>query len=133
MRRAFLAGVTALALGLPAVAAAQQDPIRIGILVALEGAFAEGGRDGIRGIEMALRSVNNQIAGRRLETVIAPTDTRPDTAVRQARKLIEQDRVDFIIGPLSGSEGIAIRDYAKTQPDKTFINGVLRRARDDVG
>ncbi|WP_114376297.1 ABC transporter substrate-binding protein [Elioraea thermophila] len=122
MRRAFLAGVTALALGLPTVAVAQE-PIRIGILVALEGAFAEGGRDGIRGIEMALRSVNNQIAGRRLETVIAPTDTRPDTAVRQARKLIEQDRVDFIIGPLSGSEGIAIRDHAKTQPDKTFING----------
>jgi ABC-type branched-subunit amino acid transport system substrate-binding protein len=44
--------------------------------------------------------------------------------VRQARKLIEQDRVDFIIGPLSGSEGIAIRDYAKTIPDRTIINGI---------
>ena len=123
MRRSFLAAAAALALGLPGAAAAQQEPIRIGILVALEGAFAEGGRDGIRGIELALRTVNNQIGGRRIETVIAPTDTRPDTAVRQARKLIEQDRVDFIIGPLSGSEGIAIRDYAKTVPDKTFING----------
>jgi ABC-type branched-subunit amino acid transport system substrate-binding protein len=56
--------------------------------------------------------------------VVAPTDTTPDTTVRQARKLIEQDQVDFIIGPLSGSEGIAMRDYAKTIPDKTVINGI---------
>jgi len=27
-----------------------------------------------------------------------------------------------VISPLSGSEGIAIRDYAKTKPDMTFIN-----------
>jgi ABC-type branched-subunit amino acid transport system substrate-binding protein len=122
MRRSFLAAAAALALTLPGGAAAQE-PIRIGVLVALEGAFAQGGRDGIRGIELALATVNNTIGGRRIETVIAPTDTRPDTAVRQARRLIEQDRVDFVIGPLSGSEGIAIRDYAKTVPDKTFING----------
>lgn len=122
MRRSFLAAAAALALALPAPAVAQE-PIRIGILVALEGAFSEGGRDGVRGVEMALRQVNHMAGGRRIETVIAPTDTRPDTAVRQARKLIEQDRVDFVIGPLSGSEGIAIRDYAKTVPNSTFING----------
>ena len=28
-----------------------------------------------------------------------------------------------MIGPLSGSEGIAVKDYAKTQPEITFING----------
>ncbi|MEO1469377.1 MAG: ABC transporter substrate-binding protein, partial [Pseudomonadota bacterium] len=47
-----------------------------------------------------------------------------DSAVRAARKLVEQDGVDFIIGPLSGSEGIAIRDCSKTQPQVTFINGI---------
>jgi ABC-type branched-subunit amino acid transport system substrate-binding protein len=46
----------------------------------------------------------------------------PDSAVRAVRKLVEQDRVDVVISPLSGSEGIAIRDYTKTQPDMTFIN-----------
>ena len=44
-------------------------------------------------------------------------------ATRMARKLIEQDKVDIIVGPLSGSEGIAMRDYSKTIPDKTVING----------
>jgi ABC-type branched-subunit amino acid transport system substrate-binding protein len=122
-RRAVLgaAGAVAASSGLQAQA---QPPIKIGILVALEGAFAAGGSDGVRNVELALRQANNTAGGRRIETIVAPTDTRPDTAVRQARKLNEQDQVDFIVGPLSGSEGIAIRDYAKTIPNKTVINGI---------
>ena len=38
--------------------------------------------------------------------------------------MVEQDGVDIVIGPLSGSEGIAIRDYSKTQPGVTFLNGI---------
>jgi ABC-type branched-subunit amino acid transport system substrate-binding protein len=122
-RRAVLGAVGAAAM--PATVSAQaQPPIKIGILVALEGAFAAGGADGVRNVELALRQARNMAGGRRIETIVAPSDTRPDTAVRQARKLIEQDQCDFIIGPLSGSEGIAMRDYAKTIPTKTVINGI---------
>lgn len=113
--------IGAILAGSPAFA---QETIKIGILVALEGAFAEGGKDGVRNVELALRQVNNMVAGKKIETVVAPTDTTPDTTIRQARKLIEQDKVDLIVGPLSGSEGIAMRDYAKTIPDKTVINGI---------
>ncbi len=123
MKRFLTASVAigAILAGSPAFA---QETIKIGILVALEGAFADGGKDGVRNVELALRQVNNTIAGKKVETVVAPTDTTPDTTIRQARKLIEQDKVDFIVGPLSGSEGIAMRDYAKTIPDKTVINGI---------
>jgi branched-chain amino acid transport system substrate-binding protein len=44
-------------------------------------------------------------------------------AVNAVRKLVEQDKVDLVVGPLSGGEGIAVKDYAKTQPNMTFING----------
>ena len=123
MKKAFIASVSAMALLLPAGAMAQE-PIKIGILVALEGAFAAGGADGVRNVELALKQAGSMAGGRQIETVVAPTDTTPDTTIRQARKLIEQDKVDFIIGPLSGSEGIAMRDYAKTIPDKMVINGI---------
>jgi branched-chain amino acid transport system substrate-binding protein len=36
---------------------------------------------------------------------------------------VEQDKVDIMVGPLSGSEGIAVKNYSKTQPNITFING----------
>jgi branched-chain amino acid transport system substrate-binding protein len=123
MKRLFVASVSAAALMLPGMALAQ-DTIKIGILVALEGAFAAGGADGVRNVELALKKVGGMAGGKKIETVVAPTDTTPDTTIRQARKLIEQDGVDFIIGPLSGSEGIAMRDFAKTIPDKTVINGI---------
>lgn len=123
MKKALIATVSTLALTLPGAALAQ-DAIRIGVLVALEGAFAAGGADGVRNLEMAIAERGGAVAGRPIEVVIAPTDTTPDSAIRQARKLIEQDGVDFIIGPLSGSEGIAIRDFAKTHPEVTFINGI---------
>ena len=44
-------------------------------------------------------------------------------AVNATRKLVEQDKVDIMVGPLSGGEGIAVKDYSKTQPQVTFING----------
>jgi ABC-type branched-subunit amino acid transport system substrate-binding protein len=117
---------TAAAASLVATAAWAQDndPIKIGVLATLEGTYTVLGEDSIRGFELALKEWNNEVAGRPIEYVVASTDTTPDTAVRQARKLVEQDEVDFIIGPLSGSEGIALRDYAKSVPQTTIINGI---------
>ena len=43
--------------------------------------------------------------------------------MRAVRKLVEQDKVELVIAPLSGSEGIAVKDYAKSKPDITFVNG----------
>jgi branched-chain amino acid transport system substrate-binding protein len=114
---------TAAVLAIMAPAAAMaQDTIKIGLMAPQEGVFTEPGNDGIRGFELALAKYNGEINGKKIEWVLGPTDATPDTASRIARKLIEQDQVDFIIGPLSGSEGIALRDYAKTIPDKTIIN-----------
>jgi branched-chain amino acid transport system substrate-binding protein len=117
--------VTAVAAGLIAGAGTAQagETIKIGLLVPQEGVFTEPGNDSIRLFKMALDERKNEVAGKKIEWVLGPSDATPDTAVRQARKLVEQDEVDFIIGPLSGSEGIAMRDYAKTVPHKTIING----------
>ena len=37
---------------------------------------------------------------------------------------MEQEDADVLIGPLSGDEGIAVANYAKEHPDKTFVNGI---------
>lgn len=113
---------TVAALALLAPAAAMAETIKIGLLAPQEGVFTEPGNDGIRGFQLALNKFNGEINGNKIEWVLGPTDATPDRAVREARRLIEQEGVDFILGPLSGSEGLALRDYAKTIPDKTIIN-----------
>jgi branched-chain amino acid transport system substrate-binding protein len=102
---------------------AQQAPVKIGLLATLEGPFAAGGADGMRGAELAVKQRGGVVAGRKIEIIKASSDAKPDVAVNATRKLVEQDKVDIMVGPLSGSEGIAVKDYAKTQPNTTFING----------
>ena len=77
----------------------------------------------MRGAELAIRERGGVVAGRKIEMIKASSDAKPDVAVNSARKLVEQDKVDILVGPLSGGEGIAVKDYSKTQPQVTFING----------
>lgn len=105
------------------VPAYADDTIKVGLLATLEGAFTVLGQDGVRGAELALKEHNYTAGGKKLEIVKGSSDASPDSAVKAARKLVEQDGVKILIGPLSGDEGLAIKDYAKTKPDVTFVNG----------
>jgi branched-chain amino acid transport system substrate-binding protein len=117
---AALGTVATIALVAPAAA---QETIKIGLLATLEGPFAAGGQDGMRGAELAVKERNGMVAGKKIEILKASSDAKPDVAVNATRKLVEQDKVQIMVGPLSGSEGIAVKDYSKTQPGVTFING----------
>ena len=51
------------------------------------------------------------------------SDATPDKAVAEARRLVENVGVKILLGPLSGDEGVAVANYAKSTPDVTFVNG----------
>ncbi len=100
-----------------------EDSIKVGLLATLEGPFTVLGQDGVRGAELAFKEANYTAGGKTIDVVKGSSDASPDSAVKAARKLVEQDGVKILIGPLSGDEGLAVKDYAKTQPSATFING----------
>jgi len=124
-RRLALAGGIAATLALAAlpVGALAQDTLRIGGLTTLEGPFAEPGKDSFRGMELAFEEVGYTVAGKKIEFIKASSNGNPDVALQSVRRLVEQDKTQIVIGPLSGSEGIRLRDYAKTVPAVTFFNG----------
>ena len=109
----------------PAEAAPANDGvIKIGVVATLEGAFKVLGEDAVRGVDMAVAEFGGEIAGKKIEMITASSDAaKPEVALAAARKLVEKDNVDIVVGPLSGDEGLAIKEYAKTQPEKTFVNG----------
>ena len=111
--------------------------IKIGIFSNNEGAFApfEGQTWGgamLPLIERGATAKSNPtdgvdgatIAGKTIEIVYGGSDSTPDKAVEEARRLVEQENVDILVGPLSGSEGIAVANYSKGQPGVTFVNGI---------
>jgi branched-chain amino acid transport system substrate-binding protein len=122
-RRTLLAMMLSTGLCAPGMVLADDGTIKIGILATFEGPFTVLGEDGLRGAMAAVDEVGGMVAGKKIEIVRGSSDASPDSAVRAARKLVEQDGVTVLVGPLSGDEGLAVKDYAKTQPKVTFING----------
>ena len=108
------AGAALAALGARRAAAQGSGTIRMGGLATLQGPFAEPGKDSFRGMELALDEVNYTVGGKKIELSRASSDATPDVALASGRRLVEQNHVEVFIGPLSGSEGIRIKDYANT-------------------
>src|SRR6202165_3367123 len=104
-------------------AALADGSIKVGLLATLEGPFTVLGQDGVRGAELAFKEAGYTAGGKKIEVIKGSSDASPDSAVKAARKLVEQDGVAILIGPLSGDEGLAVKDYAKTKPYITFVNG----------
>jgi branched-chain amino acid transport system substrate-binding protein len=101
-----------------------RNSIRIGVIATLVGPLAPMGEEAVRGAQLAVSEFGEHVANKRVDLFIEGSSAIPDSAIEAASKLFERERVDFIIGPLSGNEGLAIRDFANTRPDKAFINGV---------
>ena len=118
-------GISAIALACLFVAGAahaDDNKITVGVTATLEGTYTILGVDGIAGLNAAVKKYGTKVGGKELEFVIASTDATPDSAVRAVRKLIEQDHAKILISPLSGDEGIAVKNFSRTHPELTFIN-----------
>jgi branched-chain amino acid transport system substrate-binding protein len=115
-------GAAALASVLLSSAAWAQDKIKVGVTATLEGTYTILGVDGIGGFNAAVKKYGGKAGGKELEFVIASTDATPDSAIRAVKKLIEQDKVQILLSPLSGDEGIAVKNFSTTHPELTFIN-----------
>ena len=115
-------GAVALTSILLSSAAYAQEKIKVGVTATLEGTYTILGVDGMAGFNAAVKKYGPKAGGKELEFVVASTDATPNSAVRAVRKLIEQDQVQILISPLSGDEGIAVKNFSKTHPELTFIN-----------
>jgi len=101
------ANATATMAGTPSA----EEPVRIGMLVALSGPFASLGENLVRGLELALEEVNSEITGRQIVVQVEDSAGNPDQALAKARQLVERDRVQVLAGVTLSSEAGALRDY----------------------
>jgi branched-chain amino acid transport system substrate-binding protein len=95
-------------------ASAQEAPIRIGLLMPYSaGPFTAIGTEMTDAFMLALEDANNQIGGRKIEVLKEDTTHKPDVAQAKAKKLVFEDKVDMLIGPVSSQELTALSDFAK--------------------
>jgi branched-chain amino acid transport system substrate-binding protein len=101
--------------------AAQQEPIKIGLLAELSGVYAREGLYIQRGLELALSDVNYKIAGRAVKLISEDNEMKPDVAITKARKLFERDKCQLLVGNYSSGCALAVRDYAHTNKVPYFV------------
>lgn len=92
---------------------AQDDPIKIGVLAPLTGPLASPGSELKNGFDLYWEQAGYEAGGRKVEVVYADTTCNPDQALTQARRLVSQEKVDFMVGPLCGHEGPAVAQVSK--------------------
>jgi branched-chain amino acid transport system substrate-binding protein len=61
-----------------------------------------------------------EVAGRRIELVVGCAASSTASAIAEARRLVEGEEVDILVGP-QFSEALAVKRYAATRPDVTFV------------
>src|ERR1700681_3454308 len=97
MKKALLAGCAALALGL-APAAAQQKTVKIGFISTFSGPVAAIGNDMRNSFELGLDHLGRKLGGLPVEVIYEDDQIKPDVGVQKTQKLIESDKVDFVVG-----------------------------------
>jgi branched-chain amino acid transport system substrate-binding protein len=97
MKRLLLVGCAVAALAV-APAAAQQKSVKIGFVSTFSGPVAAIGNDMRNSFELALDHHGRKLGGLPVEVIYEDDQVKPEVGVQKVQKLIESDKVDFIVG-----------------------------------
>ncbi len=102
---------------------AAADMLTIGVTEELTGVYAYPAKNEVRGMQMAVdaRNAKGGAIGRQVRLVIEDNQNNPGTAVEKARKLIQVDQADALIGTVNSAVSQATSNVA-FEAKKPFID-----------
>lgn len=108
------AGTAAATVAVPRIAvAAEPAVLKFALLAPTSGDAAAAGHDMVDGWNLYWKTHGDVVAGRRIQTSVYDTNSNPTRALDQARRAIEQDGAQVVIGPYLANEGLAIAPYTE--------------------
>lgn len=94
-----------------------QDTIRIGAPFELSGRFVAYGAQGKRGVEMAVDVYGGKIGDKKIEVLLRDVQSNNQVAVTAFTELTQQEKVDFVIGPIaSGIVAASVPAWRQSKP-----------------
>src|SRR3979411_1301567 len=109
------------ALGMAVAAQAQEKKIRIGVIYDLTGPLAGGGSElQYIGAKIMLdQYAKNGVEGCKVEAIYADAQSKPDVAINEAVRLVEQEKVDMLLGFFSSAQCVPVA--ARVEQLKKFM------------
>lgn len=97
-------------------------PIKVGVVWPFNGANSDYGPDGLAGAELALKQAGKKVAGRPVEIVKANEDVLdPSKTLTEVKRLVQQEGVSIMLGPVFGSSQQAVDSYLRTSSVMYFV------------
>lgn len=107
---------TCIAFGFLAVSATianGQEPIKVGVIAAYTGQFADGAQQIDNGLKLYMKLHGDTVAGRKIEIIRKDTGgANPDVAKRLAQELVVRDKVDILTGFTTSPETLGAVDIS---------------------
>jgi branched-chain amino acid transport system substrate-binding protein len=118
MRKTLMAACAILALG-AAPAMAQQKTIKIGFISTFSGPTAVIGNDMRNSFELALDHLGRKMGGLPVEVIYEDDGQKPEQGKQKTEKLIESDKVDFVVGYIWSN--VLLASLKSAVDSKTFL------------
>lgn len=112
MRKSLTRCAVALAVMAATASAALAADLKVGLSVSLSGPNSSLGVPYSKGMQAA-QSYKGEINGRKVQLIVLDDGSDPTTAGRNARKLVEEDKVDVLMGTSGVPAAIAMAQVAK--------------------
>ncbi len=92
-----------------------QDPIKIGLVQGITGAFEVYAKQVVEGFKLGLEygtKGSNEVLGRKIQVIVEDDQLKPEVAKRLVTKLYADDKVDLVVGTTSSAAAIAVLPVA---------------------
>jgi branched-chain amino acid transport system substrate-binding protein len=126
-RRKFMATSAGAALAsnfpAPALLAQSRAPLRLGNLNSFTGAIAYSAENNLNGMNLYFDSLGGSVAGRKVEIIKEDDQFNPQIGLQKAKKLVESDKVDMLVGVQASNVALAVLNYAKQQKAFYIVSG----------
>jgi branched-chain amino acid transport system substrate-binding protein len=97
LKKLALGALTAAAIGLPALAQAE-DTVKVGVVIPLTGGFQSNGRQINAALKTYLATHGDTAGGKKVEFIIKDDASTPDNALRLSQELVTKDKVSILTG-----------------------------------
>ncbi len=99
----------------------QQAKVRIGILLPYSGTYARLGDAITNAMELRFAETGGLLGGREVQIIKVDSEAAPPKAAELTSKLVHQEKVDFLVGPVHSGVAMAMAKIAREEGTMTIV------------
>lgn len=101
---------------------------RVGILAPMTGFVSAIGKDLQQGWDLYWKQNGTEVGGFTVETILEDDASSAETALTKAARLVNEEKVDVVVGPVLANQALAVGDYL----DQEGVANLAQSSADDV-